>query len=80
MGFNLQHTKRVGDFTVIAVSDGVLNTNHDVILGIDRAESERLTGIVTGQPIPLDVNMSAPIPEAKVLAFASFDELPASLH
>jgi len=56
MGFNLQHTKRVGDFTVIAVSDGVLNTNHDVILGIDRAESERLTGIVTGQPIPLDVN------------------------
>ena len=38
-------TKQVGDFTVTAVSDGVLYSNHDVILGIDRDESERLTGI-----------------------------------
>jgi glyoxylase-like metal-dependent hydrolase (beta-lactamase superfamily II) len=38
------------------VSDGVLNSNHDVILGIDRAESERLTAIPYGQPLPLDVN------------------------
>ena len=39
-----------------AVSDGVLNSNHDVILGIDKAESARLTGIPYGQPLPLDVN------------------------
>ena len=43
-------TKQVGEFTVIAVSDGVLNSNHDVILGIERGESERLTGIPYGQP------------------------------
>lgn len=49
-------SKTVGDFTVTAVSDGVLNSNHDVILGVDRAESERLTGIAYGQPVPLDVN------------------------
>jgi glyoxylase-like metal-dependent hydrolase (beta-lactamase superfamily II) len=48
-------TKQVGEFTVTAVSDGVLYSNHDVIL-IDRAESERLTGIAYGQPVPLDVN------------------------
>lgn len=46
----------VGAFSVTAVSDGVLNSNHDVILGIDRADSERLTGIAYGQPLPLDVN------------------------
>ena len=45
-----------GEFTVTAVSDGVLNSTHDVILGIDKAESERLTGIPYGQPLPLDVN------------------------
>jgi glyoxylase-like metal-dependent hydrolase (beta-lactamase superfamily II) len=46
----------VGEFTVTVVSDGVLNSNHDVILGIDKAESARLTGIPYGQPLPLDVN------------------------
>jgi glyoxylase-like metal-dependent hydrolase (beta-lactamase superfamily II) len=46
----------VGAFTVTAVSDGVLNSNHDVILGIERSESERLTGIRYGDPVPLDVN------------------------
>lgn len=49
-------TRSLGEFTVTAVSDGVLNSNHDVILGIERAESERLTGIAHGQPVPLDVN------------------------
>ena len=52
----LATTRTVGEFTVTAVSDGVLNSNHDVILGLDRAESERLTGIPYGQPVPLDVN------------------------
>jgi glyoxylase-like metal-dependent hydrolase (beta-lactamase superfamily II) len=42
--------------TVTAVSDGVLNTTHDVMLGIDPAEAARLTGTEAGQPIPLDVN------------------------
>ena len=48
-------TKQVGEFSVTAVSDGVLYSNHDVIL-LDKAESERLTGIPYGQPVPLDVN------------------------
>jgi glyoxylase-like metal-dependent hydrolase (beta-lactamase superfamily II) len=52
----LPQARTVGEFTVTAVSDGFLNSNHDVILGIDRAESERLTGIPYGQPVPLDVN------------------------
>jgi glyoxylase-like metal-dependent hydrolase (beta-lactamase superfamily II) len=49
-------TKAIGEFTVTSVSDGVLYSNHDVILGIDRAQIERLTGISYGQPLPLDVN------------------------
>ena len=46
----------IGEFTVTAVSDGVLNSNHDVILGIDKGETARLTGIPYGQPLMLDVN------------------------
>ena len=38
-----------------AVSDGTLNSNHDVILGIDRDESVRLTGVPYGQHVVLDV-------------------------
>ena len=49
-------TKQVGDFTVTAVSDGVLYTTHDVVLGVDKDDSARLTGIPYGQPLPLDVN------------------------
>jgi glyoxylase-like metal-dependent hydrolase (beta-lactamase superfamily II) len=53
----MQHAaKCVGNMMVIAVSDGTLNTSHDVVHGIDKAESERLTGIPVGQPLPLDVN------------------------
>jgi glyoxylase-like metal-dependent hydrolase (beta-lactamase superfamily II) len=50
------NTKQAGDFTVTAVSDGVLHSNHDVILGVDKDDSARLTGIPYGQPLPLDVN------------------------
>ncbi len=39
-----------------------------------------LAAVTVMSPIPLDVKMSAPIPEAKVLAFASFADLPANLH
>jgi len=49
-------TRQVGEFTVTAVSDGVLNSNHDVILGIAKEDSARLTGIPYGEPVPLDVN------------------------
>jgi glyoxylase-like metal-dependent hydrolase (beta-lactamase superfamily II) len=49
-------TRQVGDFTVTAVSDGVLYSNHDVILGVDKDVSARLTGVPYGQPLPLDVN------------------------
>jgi glyoxylase-like metal-dependent hydrolase (beta-lactamase superfamily II) len=56
VGLDSLPTKTVGDFTVTAISDGVLYSNHDVIL-IDKDESERLTGIPYGQPVPLDVNV-----------------------
>jgi glyoxylase-like metal-dependent hydrolase (beta-lactamase superfamily II) len=49
-------TKQVGEFTVTAVSDGVLYSNHDVILGVGKDDSARLTGVPYGQPLPLDVN------------------------
>jgi glyoxylase-like metal-dependent hydrolase (beta-lactamase superfamily II) len=49
-------TRQVGEFTVTAVSDGVLYSNHDVILGVDKDVSARLTGVPYGQPLPLDVN------------------------
>lgn len=49
-------TRAVGDFTVTAVSDGVLYTNHDVLLGVDKAESSRLLGIPYGKQVPIDVN------------------------
>ena len=49
-------TRTVGEFTVTAVSDGVLYSNHDVVLGIDKDDSARLTGVPYGQPLPLDVN------------------------
>jgi glyoxylase-like metal-dependent hydrolase (beta-lactamase superfamily II) len=48
--------KKIGDITVTAVNDGVLNTTHNVILGVDEGESVRLTGVPAGNPIPLDVN------------------------
>jgi glyoxylase-like metal-dependent hydrolase (beta-lactamase superfamily II) len=52
----MNQTKKIGDITVTAVNDGMLNTTHDVILGLDPAESARLTGVPAGMPIPLDVN------------------------
>jgi hypothetical protein len=34
--------KQIGDIEVTALSDGVLATSLDVVLGMDRAEYERL--------------------------------------
>ena len=49
-------TKQVGEFTVTAVSDGVLYTTHDVVLGVDKEDSARLTGVPYSQQLVLDVN------------------------
>src|SRR5262245_18335495 len=49
-------TRKVGEFSITTVSDGVIYSNHDVILGIDTEESARLSGVPSGQPLPLDVN------------------------
>ncbi len=49
-------TKTVGEFTVTAVSDGVLCTTHDVVLGVDKDDSARLTSVPCGQQLVLDVN------------------------
>jgi glyoxylase-like metal-dependent hydrolase (beta-lactamase superfamily II) len=48
--------RKVGEFSVTPVSDGVLYTNHDVILGVDQAENGRLLGIPYGEQVPIDVN------------------------
>jgi glyoxylase-like metal-dependent hydrolase (beta-lactamase superfamily II) len=49
-------TRKVGEFTVTAVSDGVLYTTHDVVLGVNKEDSVRLTGVAYGQKLALDVN------------------------
>jgi len=50
------NSRTVGAFSVTTVSDGVLYSNHDVILGVDKEDSAQLTGVPYGQPLPLDVN------------------------
>jgi glyoxylase-like metal-dependent hydrolase (beta-lactamase superfamily II) len=49
-------TLKVGDFTITAVSDGPYRGSLDAILGVERADVERLTGVKTGEPMWLDVN------------------------
>jgi len=49
-------TRKVGDFTVTAVSDGPYRGSLDAIIGVERADVERLTGVKTGEPMWLDVN------------------------
>jgi glyoxylase-like metal-dependent hydrolase (beta-lactamase superfamily II) len=49
-------TKQVGEFSVTAVSDGVLYSTHDVVLGVDKDDSAKLTGVPYGQQLVLDVN------------------------
>jgi glyoxylase-like metal-dependent hydrolase (beta-lactamase superfamily II) len=48
--------KQIGDITVIALSDGVLAAPLDVVLGVERAEIERLAGRKPGEPLPIAVN------------------------
>jgi glyoxylase-like metal-dependent hydrolase (beta-lactamase superfamily II) len=49
-------TKKIGDITVTALSDGVLTTSLDVVLGMERDEKERLAGLKTTDPLPISVN------------------------
>jgi glyoxylase-like metal-dependent hydrolase (beta-lactamase superfamily II) len=46
----------VGDFEIIALSDGLLPTSNDAALDIDPAECERLSGIRQGETVHLSVN------------------------
>src|SRR3989442_10097148 len=49
-------TKKIGDIEVTALSDGVLTTSLDVVLGMERDEKERLAGLKTTDPLPISVN------------------------
>ena len=48
--------KQIGDITVTALSDGVLAAPLDVVLGVERAEIERLAGRKPGEPLAIAVN------------------------
>jgi glyoxylase-like metal-dependent hydrolase (beta-lactamase superfamily II) len=50
------HSRKIGDIEVTALSDGVLATSLDVVLGMDRAESERLAGKKAGDGVHIAVN------------------------
>jgi glyoxylase-like metal-dependent hydrolase (beta-lactamase superfamily II) len=49
-------TKKIGDIAVTTLSDGVLTTSLDVVLGVDKTERERLSGIKAGDPLRISVN------------------------
>ena len=49
-------TRKIGDIAVTALSDGVLTTSLDVVLGMERGEKERLAGLKTTDPLPISVN------------------------
>ena len=49
-------TKKIDDITITALSDGVLTTSLDVVLGMERDEKERLAGLKTTDPLPIAVN------------------------
>jgi len=48
--------KQIGDITATTLSDGVLAAPLDVVLGVERAEIERLAGRKPGEPLPIAVN------------------------
>jgi glyoxylase-like metal-dependent hydrolase (beta-lactamase superfamily II) len=48
--------RRIGRFEIRTVSDGILKTGLDVLVGLDQAEKERLTGVKGSDPIFLPVN------------------------
>jgi glyoxylase-like metal-dependent hydrolase (beta-lactamase superfamily II) len=52
----IAHSKKVGDIEVTALSDGVLATSLDVVLGMDRAEARRLAGSTDDDGVRIAVN------------------------
>jgi glyoxylase-like metal-dependent hydrolase (beta-lactamase superfamily II) len=52
----IAQSKKVGDIEVTALSDGVLATSLDVVLGMDRAEVRRLAGSTNGDGVHIAVN------------------------
>jgi hypothetical protein len=50
----IARSKKVGDIEVTALSDGVLATSLDVVLGMDRAEVRRLAGTTDGVHIAVN--------------------------
>jgi glyoxylase-like metal-dependent hydrolase (beta-lactamase superfamily II) len=48
--------RKIGDIEVMALSDGVLATSLDVVLGMDRVECERLAGKKAGDGMRIAVN------------------------
>jgi glyoxylase-like metal-dependent hydrolase (beta-lactamase superfamily II) len=49
-------SRTIGEIEVTALSDGVLATSLDVILGLDKAEAERLSGKRAGDSVHIAVN------------------------
>ena len=49
-------TKKIGDIEITALSDGVLGTSYDVVLGVESAEIERLSGKKSTDPVTIAVN------------------------
>jgi glyoxylase-like metal-dependent hydrolase (beta-lactamase superfamily II) len=49
-------THQIGDIEVTALSDGLLTTSLDVVLGMDRDEKERIAGIKVTDPVRISVN------------------------
>ena len=53
---NANQARRIGSFEVKAVSDGILRTSLDVLVGLEQSEKERLAGASGNEPIFLPVN------------------------
>jgi 3-oxoacyl-[acyl-carrier-protein] synthase-3 len=52
----VQSARSIGDIEVTPISDGVLQTSLDVVLKLDRAEKESLSGKKVGDPVHMSVN------------------------
>jgi len=52
----VQVARTIGDIEVTPISDGVLQTSLDVVLKLDRAEKESLSGKKVGDPVHMSVN------------------------
>lgn len=53
---SVNRNRMIGDVEVIAICDGILPSRVDVALGIDLADTERLTGVKKGETMWMSVN------------------------